>query len=66
MGKKTRITIDDLEPIPATQAKVRFGDVLHQTAVNERKFVVNRQGKPVAVILGYREYCALLERCKKD
>ncbi|MDD2717536.1 MAG: type II toxin-antitoxin system Phd/YefM family antitoxin [Candidatus Wallbacteria bacterium] len=56
-----KIEISDLEPIPATKAKTIFGDILHQTSVNGKKFVVNRQGKPVSVILSYNEYCRLLK-----
>ena len=56
-----KITTKDLEPIAATTAKVNFGDILHQTSVNGKKFVVNRQGKPVSVILGYNDYCKLIE-----
>jgi prevent-host-death family protein len=54
-------TLDDLEPVAATKAKVNFGDILHQTSVNGKKFVINRQGRPVAVILGYNEYEQLTE-----
>ena len=57
-----KIIIKDLEPVAATKAKVNFGDILHQTSVNGKKFVVNRQGKPVSVILSYNEYCQLLEQ----
>ncbi|MBI5057504.1 MAG: type II toxin-antitoxin system Phd/YefM family antitoxin [Nitrospirae bacterium] len=57
----TKIKIKDLESIPATKAKTLFGDILHQTSVEGKRFVVNRQGKPVAVILSYREYCELIE-----
>jgi prevent-host-death family protein len=60
----TRIRIKDLEPITATRAKVIFGDVLHQTSVNGKRFVVNRQGRPVSVILSYNEYCELIEQAK--
>ena len=52
----------DLEPIAATTAKINFGDILHQTSVNGKKFVVNRQGKPVSVILSYNDYCKLIEQ----
>jgi len=52
----------DLEPIAATTAKTNFGDILHQTSVNGKKFVVNRQGKPVSVILSYNDYCKLVEQ----
>ena len=61
----TKIKITDLEPIGATTAKINFGDVLHQTSVNGKKYVVNRQGKPVSVILGYNEYCTLIEQERK-
>ena len=57
-----KIKIKDLEPIAATQAKVTFGEVLHQTSVEGKKFVVNRQGKPVSVIISYKEYLDLLEK----
>lgn len=60
-----RIRIKDLEPITATRAKVVFGDVLHQTSVDGKRFVVNRQGKPVSVILSYREYCELIEEISR-
>jgi len=55
----------DLEPIAATTAKINFGDVLHQTSVNGKKLVVNRQGKSVAVILSYNDYCKLIEQKRK-
>ncbi len=58
--------IKNLEPVAATKAKVNFGDILHQTSVNGKKFVVNRQGKPVSVILSYNEYCLLVEKSGKE
>ena len=60
-----KIKIKDLEPIAATLAKLNFGDILHQTSVNGKKFVVNRQGKPVSVILSYNEYCELTAKAKE-
>ena len=59
-----KIIIQDLEPIPSTQAKVKFGEVLYETSVNGKKFVINRQGKPVSVILSYNEYCELIKQKK--
>lgn len=56
-----KIKIRDLEPIASTKAKTFFGEILHQTSVEGRRFVVNRQGKPVSVIISYREYCELIE-----
>jgi prevent-host-death family protein len=62
MGK---IKIKDLEPIAATKAKTFFGEVLHGTAVDGKRFLVNRQGKPLSVILSYNEYLDLVEKAKK-
>ena len=57
-----RIKINDLEPIAATKAKTMFGDILHQTSVDGKRFVINRQGKPVSVILSYKEYLELIKK----
>ncbi|MBW2142699.1 MAG: type II toxin-antitoxin system prevent-host-death family antitoxin [Deltaproteobacteria bacterium] len=57
-----KIEIKDLEPIAATKAKVIFGEILHQTSVEGKKFVVDRHGKPVSVIISYREYLKLIEK----
>lgn len=59
-----KVKFKDLEPIAATKAKTFFGDMLHQTSVEGKRFVVNRQGKPVSVILSYREYCELIKSQK--
>ena len=59
-----KIKIKDLEPIAATKAKVVFGEILHETSVEGKKFLVNRSGKPVSVILSYKEYLELLEKAK--
>jgi len=61
----SKIKIDDLETVAATKAKTLFGDILHQTAVNGKKFVVDRHGKPVSVILSYNEYMRLVERSRR-
>lgn len=60
-----KIRIKDLEPIGATEAKVKFGEILHETSVEGKKFVVDRHGKPVSVILSYNEYLKLVEESKK-
>ncbi len=59
-----KIKIEDLEPIAATKAKTFFGEILHETSVDGKKFVVNRQGRPVSVILSYKEYLELSEKCR--
>lgn len=61
----SKIKIKDLEPIATTTAKVNFGDILYQTSVNRKRFVVNRLGKPLSVVLSYNEYCELIEQAKE-
>ena len=60
-----KIKIRDLETVPATRAKTIFGELLHQTSVEGRKFLIDRHGKPVSVILSYREYQELLRRAER-
>ena len=55
-----------LEPVAATYAKVNFGTLLHKVSVEAERFVVNRQGNPVAVIMGYRQYVELVNQSKTE
>jgi len=57
----TRIKIEDLEAISATDAKIRFGELIHRTSVEGQAFVVNRQGRPVVVVLSYKRYLELMK-----
>ncbi len=59
-----RDPIQMLEPVAATYAKVNFGTILHKVSVEDERYVVNRQGNPVAVILGYRQYADLVNAAK--
>ena len=59
-----KIKIKDLEPMTATKAKVIFGEILHQTSVEGKKFLIDRHGKPVSVVLSYREYVELVQNQK--
>ncbi len=59
-----KIKIKDLEPIAATKAKVVFGELLHETSVEGKKYVVYRHGRPVSVILSYNEYLKLTKLAK--
>jgi prevent-host-death family protein len=60
-----KIKFKDLEPVAATKAKTYFGEMLHQTSVEGKRFVVNRQGKPVSVIISYKEYLELVDKAQK-
>ena len=45
--------------LPATEVKNRFGRVLREIAQTGGTIIVERDGKPVAVILGMGEYTRL-------
>jgi prevent-host-death family protein len=45
--------------LPATEVKNRFGRVLREIAQTGGPIIVERDGKPVAVILGMGEYARL-------
>lgn len=53
-----------LEPVAATYAKVNFGTILHKVSVDGERYVVNRQGNPVAVVIGYRQYVDLVNKAQ--
>ncbi len=61
----SKIRIQDLETISATEAKVHFGELLHQTSVEGKTFLISRQDKPISVILGYKKYLELLSGLEK-
>jgi len=42
--------------VPATEAKNRFGRVLREVAASGGPIYIQRDGKPVAVLLSIREY----------
>jgi prevent-host-death family protein len=57
-----KIKITDLETVAATKAKVIFGEILHQTSVEGKKFLIDRHGKPMSVIMSYKEYLDLVNK----
>ena len=44
---ESRIQLSDLQPIPATEAKNRFGDLLFQVTLDGTPRLIERNGKPV-------------------
>lgn len=45
-----------LETVTATQARVHFGELLQRVILSKKAIVVERAGKPLAVILSMDEY----------
>ncbi len=47
-----------VKEITATNAKNKFGDVLHDVLNDKEDFLVTRNGRPVAYIIPVKEYLA--------
>ena len=50
-----------LETIPLTQARKDLLPLIKKLADGSFKFIVTKQGKPVAVVLSYEEYTRMVE-----
>ena len=47
--------------IAATEAKNRFGEVLRRTQLDARRFIIERDGIPVAAVVPLQDYRRLIE-----
>ena len=47
--------------VTATEARIRFGELLRRVAENRESVIVERGGKPQAVVLSVSEYERLVE-----
>ncbi len=47
--------------VTATEARIRFGELIRRVAENRESVIVERSGKPQAVVLSVSEYERLLE-----
>lgn len=47
--------------VPAYVARTQFGSILKEVADNRVRFVITKNGKPTAVILGARDFDDILE-----
>ncbi len=64
--KNSRITIDDLDMIPATQAKNRFGDLLHRVCYEKKPVLIGKSGRPMAVVMDVEQYFELKRLSRKS
>ena len=54
--QRTRLGMEMLASVTATEARVHFGELLQRVGQGEKGIVVKRLGQPVAVILSIDEY----------
>jgi prevent-host-death family protein len=55
-----------LRTLPATEVKNRFGRVLRDVSKSGSPILIERDGKPVAVIMGIEQYEAISKRPLPD
>jgi len=58
-GGRTRIQIRDLDSVSATDAKNRFGELLHKVVYGQAPVLIERNGRPMAVLVDIEQYLAL-------
>jgi prevent-host-death family protein len=63
---KSRITINDLDMVPATQAKNRFGDLLHRVCYEKKPILIEKSGRPMAVIMDVDQYLDLKRKSRQS
>lgn len=52
--------------VSATQARIRFGELMRQAVESQEAIVVERAGKPQVVVLAVEEYERLLKAHERD
>jgi len=50
------------EKLNVTEAKKKFSELLARTAYNGERFIINRRGKPMAVLIGLEDFALLEQR----
>jgi prevent-host-death family protein len=65
-SNSSRITIEDLEMVPATQAKNRFGDLLHRVCYEKQHVLIEKSGRPMAVIMDVEQYLELKRAARQN
>jgi prevent-host-death family protein len=62
LSDKQRIVIKDLDVFTATEAKNRFGELLHRVCYDKVPVLIEKSGRPMAVLLDYPEYLNLQKK----
>ena len=64
--KRSRIVIGDIDVVTATDAKNKFGELLHRVCYDKVPVLVEKSGRPMAVMLDYAEYVRLLKQIEES
>ncbi len=64
--QKSRIQIQDLDTVSATEAKNRFGDLLHRVVYDHEPVLIERNGRPMAVLVDIDQYLDMRRKARAE
>ena len=62
--QKPQIQIQDLDTVSATEAKNRFGDLLHRVVYDHEPVLIERNGRPMAVLVDIDQYLEMKRKAR--
>ena len=63
---KPQIQIQDLDTVSATEAKNRFGDLLHRVVYDHEPVLIERNGRPMAVLVDIDQYLDMRRKARTE
>lgn len=63
---KPKIQIQDLDTVSATEAKNRFGDLLHRVVYDHEPVLIERNGRPMAVLVDIDQYLEMKRNARVE
>ncbi len=66
VDQKTQIQIQDLDTVSATDAKNRFGDLLHRVVYGHEPALIERNGRPMAVLIDIDQYLDMRRKARAE
>jgi prevent-host-death family protein len=64
--QKPQIQIQDLDTVSATEAKNRFGDLLHRVVYDHEPVLIERNGRPMAVLVDIDQYLDMKRKARVE
>jgi prevent-host-death family protein len=65
-SSSSRIEIKDLDMMSATNAKNRFGDLLHRVCYEKKHVLIEKSGRPMAVVMDVEQYLDLKRAARRN
>ncbi len=64
--QKPQIQIQDLDTVSATEAKNRCGDLLHRVVYDHEPVLIERNGRPMAVLVDIDQYLDMKRKARTE